>query len=376
MPIILTSPSTLLQHGVLRPRLVQMLKDASAAGHPVGVISNQGEPPWFAQAFAGSGVQFLQSIRRQDGNVVRQNAKQHGLHPFDVIVLAAKPEDVQMAKNGGALLVGAGWSPDESVRTLGISVANEAQFLEVIQLTATWSGKWWFEGKAPSYSVLALSDLSGYGKTVTQQEFAKRVTNTVKNGGSRLTALLAITARSFLMDGTNTKEGLLWGVYPSSSSKNDDSDTLCDFTHGLRTSVSRVQLAKRGAPLFIRHKASFKRSAGGGGDRTDPSEQILTVHVNPAYRKSVRGKHVIVIDDCTTYGVSFAVAAALLLRAGATSVSGVALGKFGNQLRHYEIDILTDPFQPIDADGFKLISTGGLTGTTNSFSQVALHALL
>lgn len=376
MPIIITSPDAVLRNGVPDPSLIQVLKDAAAAGNPVGLISNHREPAWFAQAFGGSSVQFLQSPGRQSGKVVSQNAAKLNLQPFDVIVLATKGEDVQMGKNSGALLVGAGWSADSQVKALGVGVADAAQFREVIHLTAAWTGKWWFTAEAPSYRVLALSDLSGYGKSVTQQEFALRLTATVKNGGTGLTALLAITSRSLLMDGMHTVKDLLWGVYPSSKSGNDDQDTLCDFTHGLRTTVSRVRLSKRGEPLFIRHKPSSKRSSGGGGDRTDPTEQVLTLHLNPTYNPSLAGKNVVVVDDCTTYGVSFGVAAAFLLKAGAASVTGVALGKFGNQLHHYDIDILTDPFRPVAAAGFKLTSMGQLGGTSNSFSQAALHNLI
>jgi hypothetical protein len=376
VPIIMTSPDAVLRGGVPEPSLVQVLKDVAASGNPVGLISNHREPNWFAEAFDGSRVQFLQSIGRQSGDVVARNAGKFKLKPFDVIVLAAKDVDVQMGKNGGALLVGAGWSADAQVKALGVAVADAGQFREVVQLTKDWTGQWWFVADAPRYRVLALSDLSSFNKSMSQQEFASRVTATVKNGGTRLTALLAITARSLLMDGTHAIKDLVWGVYPSSGSDNDDEDTLCDFTHRLRTTVSKVRYSKRGEPLFIRHKASSKRSAGGGGNRTDPTEQVLSLHLNPVYRKGLAGKNVIVVDDCTTYGLSFGVAAAFLLKAGAASVTGVALGKFGNQLRHYEIDILTDPFDPVHSDGFKLVSSGSLPGTTNAFSQAALHALI
>lgn len=166
--------------------------------------------------------------------------------------------------------------------------------------------------------------------------------------------------------------------YPLSSSDNSDADTLSDFTHRLRTTVSRVRFSKRGEPLFIRHSPSPKRSAGGSGDRTDPTGQLLTLHLNPYYKESNRlvGKNVVVVDDCTTYGVSFGVAAAFLRKAGAASVTGVALGKFGNQLRHYEIDILTDPFAPVVAGGFTIVSSGWLAGATNAVSQQVLHALI
>lgn len=358
--------------------LVQVLVNAVAAGHPVGLISNHTKPDWFDEKFAKSGVQFMQTNARQTGEIVSSNSEKFELNPFDVLVLATKDEDVQMGKNGKALLIAGGWSDAPQVVGLGIRVDSATEFQEVIDLTAGWSGQWWFAGDSPGYRVRALSDLSGYGKPITQQDFAQRLTNTVKNGGSRLNALLAVTARSLLMDGAASAKDLVWGVYPSSSSDNDDTEILSDFTHRLRTTVSRVRFSKRHEPLFIRHTPSPKRSSGGGGDRTDPTSQILTIHLNPFYRESSRlvGKNVIVIDDCATYGVSFGVASAFLLKAGAASVTGVALGKFGNQLRYYEIDISSDPFKPIVAGGFAFATPAGFPGTSSAVTQQVLQQLI
>jgi hypothetical protein len=378
MLIVMTSPDAVLRNGVPDPQLVQVMKNVRATKNPVGLISNHAEPSWFKGAFGSSGVQFIQSRGRQSGEIVSKNAAKFDLNPFDVIVLAAKDEDVQMGKNGHAVLIAAGWSGARQVEPLGIRISNAAQLQEVINLMAGWSGRWWFSGDAPRYRVRALSDLSGYGKSVTQQEFAQRLTNTVKNGGSRLNALLTVTARSLLMEGTDAVKDLVWGVYPASSSTNVDTDILSDFTHRLRTTVSRVRFSKRGEPLFIRHTASLKRSAGGSGDRTDPTSQLLTLHLNPFYKDSSRlvGKHAIVVDDCTTYGVSFGTAAAFLRKAGATSVTGIALGKFGSQLRHYEIDLHTDPFAPVAAGGFSIQSSGWVQGTNSPVSQQVLQALI
>lgn len=378
MLILMTSPDAVLRNGNPDPQLVEVLIAARAGGNPVGLISNHAEPAWFKETFGASGVQFIQSWGRQSGEIVSKNAQKFSLHPFDVLVLAAKDEDVQMGKNGGALLIAAGWSAAPQVAALGIRANAAAQLREVINLTAGWSGKWWFSADGPAYRVRALSDLSGYGQATTQQLFAQRLTATVKGGGSRLNALLAVTARSLLMDQVNELDGLVWGVYPSSNSSNDDDEILSDFTHRLRTTVSRVRFSKRDEPMFIRHTPSPKRSAGGGGDRTDPTGQITTIHLNPFYKQSGRlvGKHVVVIDDVTTYGVSFGVAAAFLRKAGAASVTGVGLGKFGNQLRHYSIDIGTDPFKPVVAGGFTVGETTWLPGVTSAVAQQVLLTLI
>lgn len=380
MLIVLTSPDALLCQGSLAQDLVDVLKQAKAAGNPTALVSNHKQPDWFDAVFAGSGVQFMHEYGRQGGDVVSRNAQKFALQPFDVVVLATKDVDVQMGKNGGALLVAADWSTDKQVAALGIRVASAADFEEVIDLTAGWPGNWWFSADGPRYAVRALSDLSTkkYGLTGAQQVFALGLTSTVKNGGAKLNALLAVTARSLLMEGFGEKKNLVWGVYPSSKRENGDDEVLSDFNHRLRTTVSRVRFAMRGQPLFVRHAASSKRSAGGGGDRTDPSEQVRTVHLNPYYAKGSRlvGKHVVIIDDCTTYGVSFGVAAAFLRAAGAAAVTGVALGKFGSQLRYYEIDIASNPFEPVPAGAFKVIVSAGMIGTTNQASQSSLQGLI
>lgn len=370
---LVSSPDSVLQNGTPDAALVAALKAVVTSGSPVVLISNHDEPAWFEATLGSSGIQFLKSIGRQSGESIREKASSLRIASHDIFVLATKSEDVLMAKNAHAVLIAGGWAKSTKVDPLGIRVVGAAQLQETLTLMQGWSGQWWFSGATKHYELKALSDLSSMYKSADQAEFGRRVTGIVKAGGPRLMALLAITARSLLMDGLHGAKNLLWGVYPSSKSANDDNEVLSDFTHRLRTTVSQVRYAKRGVPLFIRHHPSTKRSSSGGNaDRTDPSEQIQTIHLNPEYRKNIKGRNVVVIDDCTTYGVSFGVAAAFLRKAGAASVTGIALGKFGSQLRTYDIDILTDPFSPVDATGFRVVATGPFGGSTSHVSQQTL----
>ncbi|WP_125117751.1 hypothetical protein [Bordetella trematum] len=359
--------------------MVDALKSIRAAGNPVALVSNRSEPSWFQQAFSGTQVQFLKAIGRQNGELISQNAQRLSMRPFDVLVLATKAEDVAMGKNGGALLLGAAWSQDRKVQSLGVQIENAADLLRVVQLTKNWSGQWYFAADTPDYCVRALSDLSTkkFGLAAPQQQFAHALTSTVKSGSSKLKALLAVTARSLLMEGITERGQLLFGTYPSSASSNNDTEVLSDFVHRLRTTVSQVRMASRGQPLFIRHMPSSKRSTG-GGNRMDPSEQLRTIHVNPYYRDNgrINGKYVVVVDDCTTYGASFGVAAALLRAAGAAGVIGVALGKFGNQAHHFRIKVTGNPFAPLGEGDFRLGEPRLLNGSVNAAAQLSLQQVV
>ncbi|WP_339080839.1 hypothetical protein [Pseudomonas sp. TMP9] len=376
MLALITSPSAITINGQPDADIVQALINSSAKGNAVGVVSNHDQPEWFDAAFGKSKVIFLKAEARQNGSIITEIAKHLNIPNHDILVLAVNSIDMQMAKNGRAVLIAANWASDAAVKRLGIKISSPKELEDMITMTNGWNGQWWYEGQEKNYSVKALVDLSGYGKELTQQLFAIKLTTTVKNGGSRLTALLIITARSLLIDGVDSANQLFWGVYPSSKSANNDTEVLSEFTHRLRTTASRVRLAKVGEPLFIRHTASEKRSANKNADRTDPTGQITTLHLNPKYKTQIKGRNVIVIDDCTTYGVSFAVASAFLLAAGALSVNGVALGKFGNQLSYYEINISSDPFKPVVAGKFSVTKQTAFGGKTDGTAQKVLQALI
>jgi hypothetical protein len=376
MLILTTSPAAISRNGQPATDIIQGLIRIAANGNRVGVISNHQKPEWFDHEFAGSSVVFVAAEARQKGQVIQSIAKNLNVKTHDILVLAASADDLQMAKNGKAVLVAAGWSTDPQIVRFGQKIDTVQELEQLTALTNGWNGKWWFEGSADNYTIHALVDLSTLHKGLSQQQFAQKLKSTVKSGGARLAALLAVTARSMLINNIDLTPDLLWGVYPSSGNTAGADEVLTEFTHRLRTVTSRVQFAKVGVPLFIRHTASVKRSANPGGDRTNPAGQITTLHLNPFYKGKIAGRNVIVIDDCTTYGVSFGVAAAFLRKAGANSVHGVALGKFGNQLSYYDIDIISDPFKPVGIDGY---TTGGIIrfpGNTDSTAQQVLQDLI
>lgn len=288
MIMLMASPDAFKLKVEYRYALAAIFSNVSAQGNPVLIVSNNEKPIWFDDLFKETGVIFRKEVGRQNGTLIPRLAESLDIRPYDTLVLAANKEDVAMGKNGNAVLVAANWSNDPHVKALGIKVQHGDDLDQIIKMTANWDGDWWYSGTAAGYEIRVLGDLSTYYKPIDQEIFGNQLKVTVKNGGAQLGALLALTARSALIEGLGQLENTLWGIFPSSNSTNKDAEVLSDFCHRLRTTVSKVRFCKKGQPLLIRHTVSRKRSSGGISDRENPAEQLSTLHINPYYIEKSR----------------------------------------------------------------------------------------
>lgn len=366
MALVLTSPSCVAPDGNPRAAVVSCLKSLAKTG-AAAVLSRSVEPDWFKPTF-GSEVQFIRVAKRGDGEIVKQNAKSMNRAPHEFLVLAGNEHDIGMAKNGGAVLIGASWVDDSRVAGTGLLVDKASEFEEIARMLDEWAGSWFWQADLPGMKVRVLADLSTHYQPTEQEKFGADVTRLVKGGGSRLSALTALLCRSYLAE-AEVGGSLAYGLFPSSSSANKDADTLSETVHAVRTVTSKVHFAKRDEPLLLRHRATNKRSHG-RSSRTDPSDQINSLCVNPAYRNKLRGRKIVLVDDCTTYGLSFSVARTLLLAAGASEVMAIAVGKFGNQFRFFDIRLErpADCYEAQDKP-FKLVTSTQVPGSSDSAAQ-------
>ncbi|BBH54752.1 hypothetical protein [Fluviispira sanaruensis] len=360
-PVIVTSLNSLKINNEFSDNILESLNRLSDKGHSVIVVSNNYFDKKVKENLSTKGIICMREVGRQDGKIIQKIAEKNEINTYDVVVLSSKEEDLSMGKRGGAVVLSASWAstnrePNEHnhlSNSYGIPIEKIEDLEHIIEIMRVYPGDWWFYAKKDNYKLYSLADFSTHLKSYDQEKFAKKLTSIVKNGTSfdnlHLNSILALLTRSFLINKEQYPEKQLFGVYPSSKSKNDDTEVLSNFTHRFRTVVSTVRLAKRGEPLFIRHKESIKRSNAKNINRNDPTDQIQSIHINPFYKGKIKGRHIIIIDDCTTYGISIAVAAAFLKKAGASAISGITIGKFGDRLKCYNIDIKSDPFTPVQS---------------------------
>lgn len=355
------------------PGIAEALTRVAAAGSYVCLVSRKAEPTWFRRLFADAQrFLFVTDVHRGNGQIVGRIIRNNpSLRLDDFIVIGATEKDMHMAANARVLLLQPLWvtERDTAMRDYGIPFKSPTDLPHIVELL-TGKAPWFFECAAASTTIRVLTNANTtYATNADIAELATSLKVYLKTEHHLRSGLQLHLLSSIYKTPDLCIKGAVdvWGYYPSSSSNNDDAELMAGITHRVRQPL-KVLAAKAGQPLLLRHKPSAKRHVG-GGDRTDPTDQLRTLHLNPAYKTKLKGKTVAVLDDFTTYGCSFGVTCALLERAGAKRVHCIAIGKYGNQLRSYPIAITGDPFAPLGSNDFTVGTPVLLSGTSNSQAQ-------
>ena len=366
--LILASPAVLWDSKNERffPGVAEALQEAQSQGSAIFVLSNWAEPAWVSEA---EFLRFQPARGRQSGKIVAgliEANKKLPLEPSDVVVLGTTNVDLQMAANSQTLLLRTEWTGavEANIGKYGIPLSDPREIPLVLSILDD-KEPWFFSGNAAGYEVYALTDASTLREAnATMIQLAETLKSCLKAGAQDLKTGFYLHLLSSLYVTRDFAAADRWSYYPSSSSANDGEEIMHGFCDQARCMFKKRELG----PLFIRHQASAKRHQT-GGDRTDPTSQLESVHLSPRYRGRLRGKTIVVLDDYLTYGVSFGVAAALLKAAGAERVICVAMGKFGGTARSYDISISASPFEPLEPGDWTVNGSVSLVGTRNDSAK-------
>lgn len=96
--------------------------------------------------------------------------------------------------------------------------------------------------------------------------------------------------------------------------------------------------------LIVRHMTAPKSQYA--GPQRNIFSQFRTIKINSDYKRKLKGKSVLVLDDFTTRGYSLETARRMLLQAGAKQVMCLAIAKFGSTHSVTRISTDWNPFEP------------------------------
>ncbi len=326
------------------PGILDALHTIRKNGHGVFLVSNHAKPQWLTDEYKF--ITFQPCRSRQDGQIVQglitANDKVKLQHS-EVVIFGCTDEDMQMAANSQTLLIRCEWTDlGENIKKYGVPWEQAATLPELVDFLEN-KQPWYFKSESTFLDVMALTDAgTKFENNLDVKRLVIRLQACLKDGRPELRNGFILHLLSSIYATEIFGGAHIWGIYPSSDSKNNGSEIMAGFC-GLARAMYKKKMKE---PLLLRHKVSAKRHIV-GGDRNDPRSQIETVHLNPYYKGKLKGKTVVVLDDYLNRGVSFGVSAALLKAAGAAKVVGVAMGKFGNGALRYDINIDDDPFAPV-----------------------------
>ncbi len=350
--ILLTSCEGIFdsRKGAVRQDVAQALLATHQQGNHVCLITSRPKPAWLVPPLDFIHYIATNGTDRQNGEIITQLVKlntNNGIDVHNFLMLAAKKEDAFLSFNAKIPMLRTSWSlidPDR-LQQYGVEVAKPSDLPKIVGLLND-EAPWYFKTIDSRYSVYALTNAGTMG--VTDMEWVNLVNelrSCLKHEKPKFQTAFKLHLLSSVCATEDLRGADLLSYYPSSSSDNNGSDVMASFVEIARTTL-KCRFASKKYPLFIRHTPSVKRHSG-GVDRIDPTSQLNTIHLNPYYKGKLEGKHVLVFDDYLTYGCSFGVATALLMAAGARSVSCIAMGKFGNTGLRYDIVFQGDPFKAL-----------------------------
>ncbi|WP_426414471.1 phosphoribosyltransferase [Bacillus subtilis] len=244
------------------------------------------------------------------------------------ILVGSSDEDLILAANKKILIINPGWSvkQDEKPARYGITLKRPSQLVEAIRIIDN-QNRWYYKLIVDEKTtVLALTSANTMNRDVvkSEKEILEGFEKLLKSGDRRYFNTLYFHLISGVMKSKDLREVGLWGIFPSSSGQiNNEVEELkerCRYLTGKRMNE----------PLFIRHTSVNKSHHTEHNKRLQVGcvKHFESIILNPFYSKKVKGKVVCVIDDYVTNGTSFEAAKNLLLKAGASKVILVALGRF------------------------------------------------
>jgi len=344
-------------------QIKQMLEGLKDLGLSVVALSTHSEPLELLRATYGSLIDLtldrdaVGENKGSDAWVLRA-CERLGLSPTQVFYVGDTVRDWRTAVNARVFYLEAGWS--ERPRGHGarrVLIVKEPGVVlpfarHVLVPAPFWAYAEDFEDEPVRLRVLLPNDArlrSDAGEFTVQDVFTYE--REIKVAGLPAnTMLLALVVISLLREGLfDVRRGRSMPIFaPYPGSKRGSPTRLFDDPLQLLVSYAKGYYFH---DLFLREKdaedKSLLRVRHARGESVPPptiENETSTLVLNPRYKEKVRGRHVVVLDDFTTTGMSLEWAKTLLLSAGAEEVTMVAVGKYPKPHDRYRFSGEVDPY--------------------------------
>ena len=315
-------------------------------GNTCLLVSNRSAPSRLSTNYPR--VLFKQISQQGRGSDIKEYIKNEVKDPSKVLVVSCTDRDFHMSVNSGFLYLTGKWSDQVEEKPLkyGIHLMHPHELPSIVYLLNT-THPWYYKYESEGFCIYSMTNGGNHKNFDKIKPIVDQLRNHLKSGRNEYEKIFKILFLSSLLKTLSAKEIKYWAYYPSSDIRNEENEIISDYARQARYALQCR--SKHPNPLLIRHAPSAKRHIQ-KDDRKNPNLQLQSIYIHPYYKKNSKLKNAIVaiVDDYTTYGTSFAVAAALFKAAGVKKVLCFSLGKFGNTTCKYNINMSgIDPFGEI-----------------------------
>ncbi|MEV6782076.1 hypothetical protein [Streptomyces sp. NPDC051098] len=323
--------------------------------------------------------------KRGNGAWLEAVADRLSLRTNQLILVGTSEFDWYTGIHAGVVHIHARWASRLGKPITSLTSDEPADVIELLEHFLLHEPRWAFrlDDEDRAFEIRSMLPFNaqfprGGGWTFTVKDiFTYDKTVKVGDQDARDVLMLHLLCAAYL-DGTLPGQSFFC-VYPSSTPAKG-SPQLAGFLQRAKVmtgSSYKEDLLERVAQAPDTSLERYRKSIGQSTATLDISiaAQARTVRVNPAYKRKIDGKTVIVFDDFTTEGKSVEWARILLSEAGAARVIALTIGKYPSRHTVYRLrpGVTIDPFgtNNITLADFQTTSGPGGAGEGPSMSLTA-----
>ncbi|GHB29998.1 MULTISPECIES: hypothetical protein [Streptomyces] len=309
-----------------------------------------------------------------------------GIRMNQLILIGTSQFDWYTGIHAGVVHIHARWASRLGAKITSLMSDEPTDVIELLEYFLLHEPRWAFrlDDEDRAFAIRSMLPFNarfprGGGRTFTIKDiFTYESTVKVGDQDARDVLMLHLLCAAYL-DGALPGQSFFC-VYPSSTPAKGNPQ-LAGFLQRAKVmtgSSYKEDLLERVAQAPDTSLERYKRSIGQSTGRDiSIAAQARTIRVNPAYKKKIAGKTVIVFDDFTTEGKSLEWARTLLSEAGAARVIALTIGKYPSRHTVYRLrpGVTIDPFTTNDVSLAHFQTTTGPGGAEEGPSVVLTTAM-
>lgn len=259
----------------------------------------------------------------------------------DFVLIGAIDEDIRIGANNKIILFNPTWiDVEEKIEKYGFEIGSISNLYQCINILNLEKGFMYDTKIDERTTLIALCDAREYYAVANEKEMLKRYKNVLKYNQVKYQYAVYFHYLCNLFNDERFSDVDYWMAVPSSSGKN------ANYIYEMVKNTRYILNNRKSEDLFIRHIEAPKSTYLTPEERIAQgcTRHLETIHLNPKYKKQLKGKKICIIDDYVNNGTSFDTLRNLLKELEVSEIILLAVGTFQKPYIREDYNIFGDVF--------------------------------